>query len=317
MNGDHMASGHLVVDKKVLTLILIVLLLCLTTVISNGFIIVALGTEWLQRRTLSPYNKLLVSLGASRFCLQWVMIGKSTYFFLYPMAFLYDPVMQFLSLLWDFLNTATIWCCTGLSFFYCVKIANFTHPVFLWLKGKVSRWVPWILLSSVGFSGFTTILFFTGNHVLYQHYLRDKCQYWNATGDSMRSFENSYFFFLKISVFSIPFGIFLVFIVILLISLGRHMKKTLLTLSGFQDAPVQAHVRALLSIIFFALLFTSSFLVLILNNGSRFPLHEAKSWVWNIVSHLCMAVHSLFLLLNNPKLRATVERSCSPRCEVS
>ncbi|KAM6168203.1 spermatogenesis-associated protein 31E1-like [Erethizon dorsatum] len=313
MSEDHMASGHLVIDKKVLILIIIVLLLCLTTVISNGFIVVALGMEWLLRRTLSPYNKLLVSLGASRFGLQWVVIGKSIYAFLYPTALLYDPVMQFLSFLWDFLNAATIWSCTWLSFFYCVKIANFTHPTFLWLKGKVSGWIPLLLLSSVGFAGLTSILFFIGNHILYQNYLRDNCQYWNATGNSMRSFETFYFFYLKLTTFSIPVGVFLIFTVFLLISLGRHMKKTLLTFSGFQDPPIQAHIRALLAIILFAILFTSGFLALVLSSSTNSPFQEVKHWLWQIVSHLCMAIHSLLLLLSNPKLRAMGERGCSPR----
>ncbi|XP_005405580.1 PREDICTED: taste receptor type 2 member 135 [Chinchilla lanigera] len=310
MNDEHMASGYPVIDKKVLIFIIILWLLCLITVLCCGFIVVALGMECLLRRTLSPYNKLLASLGVSRFCLQWVTIGKSIYTFLYPTALLYDRMMQFLSFFWDFLNAYTIWSCTWLGFFYCVKIANFTHPVFLWLKGKVSGWIPWLLLSCVGFSGLTSILFFTGNHILYQNYLRGNCQLWNATGHSMRSFEKLYFFFLKLTSFTIPLGVFLIFTVLLLISLGRHMKKILLTLSGFQDPPIQVHLRALLSIISFALLFTSSFLAQVLNSSTNTPFQEVKHWVWQVVSHLCMAAHSLLLLFNNPRLRATLERGC-------
>ncbi|EHB15786.1 Taste receptor type 2 member 135 [Heterocephalus glaber] len=309
-----MASGDPVVDKEVLILIIILFLLCLVAVMGNGFVVVALGMKWFLRRTLSSYNKLLVSLGAYRFCLQWAVIGKSIYNVLHPTALPYDPTMQFLNFLWDFLNSATLWSCTWLGFFYCIKIANFTHPAFLWLKCKVSGWVPWLLLSCVGFSGLNSILFFTGNQILYRSYLRDNCQYWNVTGNSIRSFEKFYFFSLKLITFSIPVGLFLIFMALLLISLGRHTKKTLLSLSGFQDPPLQAHIRALVAIISFVTLLTSGFLALVLSSGTRFPLQEVKQWVWQVVAHLCIAVHSALLLFSNFKLRGMVERGCSSRC---
>ncbi|XP_010622091.1 taste receptor type 2 member 60 [Fukomys damarensis] len=314
MSGDHMASGDSVIDKEVLILIIILFLLCLVAVMGNGFIVAALGMKWLLRRTLSPYNKLLVSLGAYRFCLQWVVIGKSIYNVLHPTAHPYDPIMQFLSFLWDFLNSATFWSCTWLGFFYCIKIANFTNSVFFWLKCKVSGWVPWLLLSCVGFSGLNSILFFIGNRILYQNHLRNNCQYWNVTGSSMRSFEIFYILSLKLITFSIPVVLFLIFMALLLISLGRHMKKTLLSLSGFQDPPIQAHIRALVVIISFVALLTSCFLALVLSSGTRFPLQEAKHWVWQVASHLCIAVHSTLLVYSNPKLRAMLDRGCSSRC---
>ncbi|OWK06647.1 hypothetical protein Celaphus_00012368 [Cervus elaphus hippelaphus] len=86
---------------------------------SNGLIIAALGSEWLLRRTLSPCDKLLVSLGASRFCLQWVVISKNIYIFLNPAAFPYHPVFQLLAVQWDFLNSATLCFSTWLTVFYC------------------------------------------------------------------------------------------------------------------------------------------------------------------------------------------------------
>jgi taste receptor type 2 len=98
----------------------------------NGFITAALGKKWLLQRMLSPYNKLLISLTASRFCLQWVVIGKTVYIFLHPTVFPYNPAMQLLSFLWEFLNAITLWFCTWLGFFYCENCKlnpPFLHPV--------------------------------------------------------------------------------------------------------------------------------------------------------------------------------------------
>lgn len=65
----------------------------------NGFITAVLGINWLLQRTLLPYDKLLVSLGASSFFLQWAVVGKNIYVSLHPTAFPYNPVLQLLSFL--------------------------------------------------------------------------------------------------------------------------------------------------------------------------------------------------------------------------
>lgn len=78
-------------------------------VVGNGLITAALGMEWWLRRTLSLCDKLLVSLGASCFCQQWVVISKNMYIFLYPMAFPHNLVLQFLAIQGDFLNAVTLW----------------------------------------------------------------------------------------------------------------------------------------------------------------------------------------------------------------
>nr|QKE46103.1 taste receptor type 2 member 135 [Nannospalax galili]QKE46111.1 taste receptor type 2 member 135 [Nannospalax galili]QKE46113.1 taste receptor type 2 member 135 [Nannospalax galili]QKE46115.1 taste receptor type 2 member 135 [Nannospalax galili]QKE46116.1 taste receptor type 2 member 135 [Nannospalax galili] len=298
-------------DKKIIALLAILVLLCLVAVTGNGFITVALSVKWLLRRTLSPHNKLLISLAASRFCLQWVVIGKNIYVFVNPGSFPYSPVIQILNFMWDFLTAVTIWFCSWLGFFYCVKIATLTHPAFLWLKYKVPGWVPWMLLSAVGMSGLTSILCFIGNQIIYQNHLRSGRQPWNITGNSLRhSLETFYFFSIKVIMWTIPTVIFTIFMILLLISLIRHMKKTFLVLSGHQDIRVQAHIKAFLTLLSFIILFISCFLTLILSSASGTQFQELKYWIWQVVIHLCTVIHPLVLLFSNPRLRAMLKRGC-------
>ncbi|KAM5255786.1 taste receptor type 2 member 60 [Ctenodactylus gundi] len=314
MSEDHVKSEDPEIEMKFLIIIIILLILCLVAVMGNGFIIIALGMKWLRRRTLSPYDKLLVSLATSRFCLQWVVIGRTTYIILQPTIFMYNPMMQFLKFLWDFVNSVTLWLCTCLGFFYCVKIANFTHPIFFWLKYKLPGWVPRLLLSSVVLSALNSFLFFIGNFIVYQNYLRDNGQSWNITGNS--SFGKLYFLCLKMTTFTIPSGVFLLFMVLLLTSLGRHMKKILLG-SRFQDPSVQAHVKALLSLLSFLILFISCSLSLLFSFTGSSALQEFRYWVWQAVFHLSMAVHPFVLLSSNSKLRVTLEKGSSSACAAS
>lgn len=314
MSGNDTVPELPVVDKRAIILSTIVFLLCLVAVVGNGFLIVALGMEWWRHRMLSPCDQLLVSLGVSRFCLQWVVICKSIYAFLYPEVFLYNPVLLFLAFQWDFWNAATLWFCSWLSVFYCVKIATLTHPVFLWLKRKVSGLVPWMLLSSVGFSSLSSILFCLGNHSIYQNYLRNGLQSWNVTGDAVRRTYENFFFRLKIVTWTVPTVVFLTGMVLLITSLGRHVKKTFLSISGSRDPRSQAHIKALLALSSFTILFTYSFLSLMLKATGVFPSQEFKHGLWQAGIYLCTAVHPIILLLSNPRLTAVLVRGCSLRC---
>ncbi|XP_041491076.1 taste receptor type 2 member 60 [Microtus oregoni] len=315
MSTGEMSRGHTVlecqtVDKTVTTLFITLILLCLVAVVGNGSIIIALGMKWLLRRTLSAHNMLLISLAAGRFCLQWVVIGKNIYVFLNPTVFPYNAVIQLLNIMWDFLTAVTIWFCSLLGFFYCVKISTLTHPVFVWLKFKVPGWVPWMLLSAVGMSSLTSILCFIGNYLIYKNFLKSDQQPWNVTGNSLRvSLEKFYFFYVKMIMWTIPTAIFSIFMILLLVSLMKHTKKTLLT-SGLRDVRAQAHVKALLILLSFIILFISCFLTLILSSDSSTLFQEFRYWVWQVVVHLCTVIHPIVILFSNPGLKVAVKRRC-------
>lgn len=102
--------------------------------------------------------------------------------------------------------------------------------------------------------------------------------------------------------------VFLSGMVLLIPSLGRHARRTFLSISGSHDPSAQAHSKALLILISFAILFTS-FLSLVLSAAGVFPSQELK---WKVVAYLCTAVHPVILLVSNPRLRATLAAGGTP-----
>nr|XP_023495648.1 taste receptor type 2 member 41-like isoform X5 [Equus caballus] len=146
--------------------ILLFALLCVLGILANGFIVLVLSREWMRSGRLLPSDMILISLGASRFCLQWVGMVRNFYFFLHLVEYCRGTAWQFFGLHWDFLNSATFWFGTWLSVLFCVKIATFTHPTFLWLKWRFPGSVPWLLLGSLLVAFIVTLLFFWGNYTL-------------------------------------------------------------------------------------------------------------------------------------------------------
>uniref|UniRef100_A0A8C3W6M1 Taste receptor type 2 n=1 Tax=Catagonus wagneri TaxID=51154 RepID=A0A8C3W6M1_9CETA len=278
-------------------------LLCVLGFLANGFIVLVLSREWMRRGRLVPSDMILISLGASRFCLQWVGMGKNFYYFLHLVEYCRGPARLFFSLPWDFLNSVTFWFGSWLSVLFCMKIANVTHPAFLWLKWRFPGSVPWLLLGSLLASFVVALLFFWGNHALYRGYLI-RTHSGNMTYKQWsRRLEIHYFLPLKLITLSIPCSIFLVSIALLINSLRRHTCRMQHGAHTPQDPSAQAHIRALKSLISFLVLYTLSFMSLAIDAVGFFSSEHDWYWPWQILNYLCTSIHPFILILSNLRLR--------------
>ncbi|XP_067398945.1 taste receptor type 2 member 9-like, partial [Emydura macquarii macquarii] len=118
-------------------------------IIANGLMIVVNCREWIRSRKLTCCDMILTSLGISRIFLQCVILINNIFSALPPgMKGLCDIWRTFYAV-WVYLNILSLWFATWLSVFYCVKIANFSQCLFLWLKQKISGLLPKLLLGSL------------------------------------------------------------------------------------------------------------------------------------------------------------------------
>ncbi|XP_051007588.1 taste receptor type 2 member 41 [Acomys russatus] len=284
---------------------LIFVLLCFLGILANSFIVVMLSREWLRCGRLLPSDMILLSLGASRFCQQCVGLVNSFCYFLYLVEYSRGLGRQFVSLHWDFLNSATFWFCTWLSVLFCIKIANFSHPAFLWLKWRLPALVPWLLLGSLLASFIVTLLFFWGNHTIYQAFLRRKFSVNTTFKEWNRKLEIDYFMPLKLVTISIPCSLFLVSILLLINSLRRHTQRMQNNAHSLQDPSSQAHSRALRSLVSFLALYALSFVSMVVDATVIISSDTEWYWPWQITLHLCMSVHPFVLITNNLRFRGT------------
>lgn len=284
-------------------LMLFFVLLCLLGILANGFIVLVLGREWRRRGRLLPLDMILISLGTSRFFLQWVGMVHNLYYFLHLESYNRGLVRQLFGLHWDFLNSTTFWFGAWLSVLFCVKIATFTHPTFLWLKWRFPGSVPWLLLGSLLISSIVTLLFFWGNRAVHQGFLLRNIAGNMTYREWNQKLEIHYFLPLKVVTMSIPYSVFLVFMMLLINSLRRHRRTMQSIAYGLQDPSTQAHTKALRSLVSFLVLYALSFGSMIITAAGYFSLRSDWYWPWQILIFLCTSVHPFILIFSNLRLR--------------
>ncbi|XP_036615180.1 taste receptor type 2 member 41-like [Trichosurus vulpecula] len=262
----------------------------------NGFIVVLLGREWVRCHQLSPCDMILISLSASRLCLLWLGIIYNFYNFLHHPQYSKEFTHPYYGIYFDFLNMLTMWLATWLSVLFCVKIANFTHPIFLWLKWRIKGLVPWFLLFSLIISFIFSVLFLVANKSLYQAFSG------NVTLHGLtRKLEIQYFVPSKLITLLIPFSLFVFSLVLLITSLWRHSWRMKHIANSAQDPSFQAHTRALKLLVSFLVLYTLSFMFFFIDaTFSGFGI--IWYWPWQIVIYLFTCIHPFIFILGNSQL---------------
>uniref|UniRef100_A0A8C4VH95 Taste receptor type 2 n=1 Tax=Gopherus evgoodei TaxID=1825980 RepID=A0A8C4VH95_9SAUR len=264
-------------------------------VVTNGYIVALNCIDWAKSRTLTSYDKIITSLAFSRFCLQFFMISN-VLSKVYPNIFDRFETLQPSLVIWMFTNQVSLCFASCLSVFYCVKIATFNQSLFSWLKLRLSKLVPWLLLGSILYCLVTTVAFTLFNCVSTNGTISDN-------KDNLLEFT-----FLIHSIGSIfPLTVFIASSVLLIISLWRHIRKMNLNSDlnpNFRNPSTDTHVRALKSVVSFFIIYNIYYVASTFSIGNLSYLNaEWETWVVSFISAAYPSVHSIILILGNPKLK--------------
>ncbi|XP_067400774.1 taste receptor type 2 member 9-like [Emydura macquarii macquarii] len=279
-------------------------------VVTNGFIVGLNCIEWAKSRTLTSYDKITTSLAFSRFCLQISLSLDNFLIKLYPDFYGVFQRMEPYLVIWVFTNQMNICFESCLSVFYCVKIATFNLSLFSWLKLKISKLVQWLLLSSVLYCLVTTVSYnlFMFYWVL-SHNSTDSLSR-NVTVSDIKNNLKWYTFLIHSLGSIFPLILFFASSVLLIISLWRHLRKMKLNSDpnpSFRNLSMDAHVRALKSLVIFFILYIIYYVFSISSNLSDFS-DEWKITVCTVVDAAYPSVQSIILILGNPKLKLASSR---------
>ncbi|NXJ84540.1 TA2R9 protein, partial [Trogon melanurus] len=281
----------------------------------NAFIAFVLCIAWVRKRSFNSVEKILLFLGCSRFwylCITWVFNFLKT---MYSWCFFIHPIPQIVAAIQSFSEASNVLVSACLCGFYCIKIANFRHTFFTYMKVKIDRIVPWLLLGSVLLSlVISTLSYDIAEKTLYSHF--NSTTQRDSRKLSVRMDERFLPMFVTIGfVCSAAFLVAFFSALLLLFSLWRH--KSNMQTNSAKNLSVDAHIKAMKSILLFLFIYSINFTQLILNMIYATKKDEHVTFVISVFQYIFPTVHSLSLILSNPKLEKTLLQTLSYlKCKV-
>uniref|UniRef100_A0A8C3VVD7 Taste receptor type 2 n=1 Tax=Catagonus wagneri TaxID=51154 RepID=A0A8C3VVD7_9CETA len=278
---------------------------CLVIIVQSSLTVVRLGREWVQVKRLSPVDMILTSLGICRFCQLWSSMLFNFFSYFHP-----HYVFWYFGIVWEFTNTLSFWLTSLLAIFYCVKVSSFSHTIFLWLKWRIVKLVPWLLLGSLLISCVSIIFSAIRNHIRIQlnsmrHFPRN-----STVTERLETFLHRYSIYHQGIVLALPFLLFLASTVLLMASLSQHMRQMKHHHTGLSSASLKAPATALRSLAIFLIFFTSYFLTILISILGALIDKKSWYWVWEAVIYAIVSIHSTSLMLSSPTLKRVFKVRC-------
>ncbi|XP_066036676.1 taste receptor type 2 member 9-like [Chamaea fasciata] len=275
----------------------------------NAFIICVLCIGWVKKKTLNSNEKILLLLGCSRFCFlsfSWVYCSLSI---TYPNYLYVQLTFQLIVFFQSFFNCSNLWVSACLCVFYCIKIANFRNRFFIYLKVKIDRMVPWILLASVLSTLAIGIIAYdmADTKLSNNHNSTSQGNFSTVSGKMDKLFFQTYFIY--VFGFVTSFTGVISSALLLLFSLWRHKCK--MQKNSMNSLSMDAHIKAMKSILFFFIMYSINFIFLILSLISSTKEEKYVALITLLYLFAFPGVHSLILIFSNPKLEKTLIRILS------
>ncbi|XP_040203555.1 taste receptor type 2 member 3-like [Rana temporaria] len=261
----------------------------------NKFIMLMNGKTWMSNKCLSTGDTIITSLCLSRWIFQCLTVVYEIFEWFLPKVHLgfFNKLIPPARLLFNYVS---IWLANLLCVYYCMKITNYKNVVFLYLKVRMSRLVPWCLGLCVFFSLVSTLPY------VWQSFFS---QYQAGTTDvfhnmTKNSIEGDYSYLIGSTP---PLVIFSIAFFLTVPSLWRHIRNMSGFGSSFNNPDMKTHYNAIKSMVAFFLLhilFITSVnihFVGVLETGSPYLLLP------RIVALLYPCLHSSVIIFYNRKLR--------------
>lgn len=284
---------------------LIYMLEFLTITGQSSLIVIVLGREWVQTQRLPPVDMILASLGICRFCQLWSSMLHN-----FGSHFHLNYNFWCFGIIWQFTNILSFWLTSLLAVFYCVKVSFFSHPIFLWMKWRIVRWVPRLLLGSLLVSCVSTIFSATSYYIIIQFISMKDFPRNSTMLERLEAFLWDFSTLRKVVVLVIPFLLFLASTVLLMALLSRHLKQMKDLHTGRPISSPEAHSAALRSLGIFLILFTFYFLTVLVSILDVLFNKESWFWAWEAIIYALVSIHSTLLMLSSAKLKRVLKARC-------
>uniref|UniRef100_A0A4X2KVC9 Taste receptor type 2 n=1 Tax=Vombatus ursinus TaxID=29139 RepID=A0A4X2KVC9_VOMUR len=251
---------------------------CLVGILVNGFIGLVNCIDCVKTTRVTSIDFILTGLAISRTGMLLALISMNFFdFFYFKISVI--GIWKFSEIIWHLSNHSSAWFGSCLSIFYFLKIANFSHPAFLWLKWRINK-VIWVVLI-------------------------DQENKTNITHNNQGLKTLKFFILILFNTGGlVPFALSVVSCLLLVLSLRKHMQQMHLKVTGSRDPSTEAHVRAMKTIMTFLFLFVLYHLGLIMANLNTTIFRSKLVSMFSLtVMSVYPMTHSIILILGHSKLR--------------
>ncbi|XP_030066122.1 taste receptor type 2 member 40-like [Microcaecilia unicolor] len=281
-------------------------------ILTNSLTVTINVQDWIKYGSLNSCDKILLTIGLSNIAFQCIMISNDMCMLLWIEVFVLDYVYLIFFVLLMLMIYNSFWLTASLCIFYCIKIITFHHPVLAWLKLRISKIVPFLLLGSV-IGPFLLIVPAVWD--TYKDYglnvsasLID-----NSTFKSYRLRQTfSYSTASLLLGCCMPFLLVLLSIILILTSLCRHARRMENNTGGFNKPRLEAHIGAAKTVIFLLFHYIVFYTAEVLLLFDTFQLASLWSVLCMILVYAFAPIQSVILILGNSSLKQAVRRILCP-----
>ncbi|KAM8819651.1 taste receptor type 2 member 1 [Rhynchonycteris naso] len=284
-------------ESEVITHFIFAVIQFLMGVLANGVIVVVNSVDLIKQKKMLPVDLLLCCLATSRICLQIII------FYIHLIVISWIEFSRFVenATVFTFVHQLELWFATWLSVFYCAKIATIAHPLIFWLKLRISKLVPWLIFGSLLYTSLTSV-FNSKQAWIFSQKFSLGLFFQNATTPINETSVLQYVLFFIDQL--LPILIFLISSLLLIFSLGRHTQQIMCT----RNSRTSVHITVLLSILSFLVLYLTQYMMSLLVFSQIFKVRNFFFLFCILVLGSYPSVHSVILVLGNPKLKQNVKK---------
>lgn len=270
-------------------------------VLGSSFIALVNCTDWIRSKKLSKIDFILTGLAFSRIFTIWLITLDAYSKVLFQNMFMTSDLSKCVYYIWVIIIYLNIWLATSLSIFYLLKIANFSHSIFLWLKRRTDKVFAFL-------TGCLIIMWLT-SFPLAAKVIKDVKM---SNTSWLIHLEKSE---LLISCVFANMGVISLFVMaltacfLLIISLWRHTRQMQSHDSRFWDVNREAHVKAMKVLISFIILFILHFMGFFIEGLCLFLTENKLLFIFGFtMASMYPCCHSFILILTNSQLKQALIR---------
>ncbi|XP_028636686.1 taste receptor type 2 member 104-like [Grammomys surdaster] len=257
-------------------------------VLGITFIVLVNCTDWVRNKKLSKIGFILTGLAIARIFTIWIITLDAYAKVFFLSVLMSSNLHDCMNYIWVIIKHLNVCFATSLSIFYFLKIANFSHYIFLWLKRRADK----VFVFLIGY----LIITWLASFPLAVKVIKD-IKIHQSNTSWLIHLEKSELLINYVFANMGPISLFMVALntcFLLTISLWRHSRQTQSIGSEFKDLNTEAHKKAMKVLISFIVLFILHFMGVLIETLCLFLTENKLLFIFAFTLSSMYSLLSLF-----------------------